>query len=76
MDIDQLAARYKGKITLWGEVDRQSTLPFETPEKVREAVMRVREAFDDTGLIAQCEWGVDVPKENIVAVWEAWLESR
>ena len=27
------------------------------------------------GVIAQCEFGNDVPKENILAVFEAWSES-
>jgi hypothetical protein len=43
---------------------------------VRAAVSRVRRAFDDGqgGLIAQCEWGNDTPRENIEAVFQAWLE--
>jgi hypothetical protein len=38
-------------------------------------VRRVRAALDDGqgGVIAQCEWGNDVPRENIEAVFEAWL---
>jgi uroporphyrinogen decarboxylase len=76
MDIEALAAQHKGKITLWGEIDRQQVLAFGTPEDVRAAVHRVRRAFDDGrgGLIAQCEWGNDNPPENIEAVFEAWLE--
>ncbi|MCZ7542952.1 MAG: hypothetical protein M5R40_05170 [Anaerolineae bacterium] len=26
------------------------------------------------GVIAQCEWGNDTPRENVEAVFEAWLE--
>lgn len=76
MDIESLATRHKGQITLWGEIDRQQVLAFGTPEDVRAAVRRVRRAFDDGrgGLIAQCEWGNDNPRENIEAVFEAWLE--
>jgi hypothetical protein len=39
------------------------------------AVRRVRAALDDGvgGVIAQCEWGLHDPAENIAAVFEAWL---
>lgn len=76
MDIERLARKYRGRLTFWGEIDRQRILPFGTPEDVREAVRRVRRALDDGrgGLIAQCEWGKDNTRENIEAVFEAWLE--
>ncbi|HOB22887.1 MAG TPA: methyltransferase, partial [Bacillota bacterium] len=56
----------------WGEIDRQHLLPFGTPEEVRAAVRRVQKALGNRGVIAQCEWGLDVPRENIEAVFEAW----
>jgi len=76
MDIEELARLYKGKVTFWGEIDRQHVLPFGTPAEVREAVMRVRRALDDGtgGVIGKCEWGKYDPKENIEAVFKAWLE--
>jgi len=77
MDIEALASMYKGKITFWGEIDRQHLLPFGTPEEVRQGVLRVRQALDDGsgGVFAQCEWGKDNPIENIRAVFLAWLEN-
>jgi uroporphyrinogen decarboxylase len=76
MDIEELGRLYKGQITFWGEIDRQHVLPFGTLDEVRAAVGRVRAALDDGrgGVIAQCEWGMDVPEEKIAAVFEAWLE--
>jgi hypothetical protein len=76
MDIEEIGRRYRGNITFWGEIDRQYILPFGTVEEVRQAVWRVRRALDDGrgGVIAQCEWGIGVPAENIAAVFEAWLE--
>jgi hypothetical protein len=67
MDIETLGLDYKGKVTFWGEIDRQHILPFGTPEEVREAVYRVRKALgdDNGGVIAQCEWGKFDPIENI-----------
>jgi len=74
MDIEELGRKYRGKITFWGEVDRQHILPFGTPDEVRAAVRRVRAALDDGagGVIAQCEWGVEDPLENVMAVFEEW----
>lgn len=76
MDLEALAAAHKGRITFWGEIDRQRVLPFGTPEEVRAAVRRVRRALDDGrgGVVAQCEWGVRDPAENVAAVFAAWEE--
>ena len=77
MNIEDLAERYKGKVTFWGEIDRQHALPFGSEDDVRNAVRRVRDALDDGngGVIAQCEWGKDNSQENIKAVFEAWNEQ-
>lgn len=74
MDIEQIGRRFKGRIAFWGEIDRQHVLPFGTAEDARRAVARVRRALDDGtgGVIAQCEWGVNNPRANIEAVFEAW----
>ncbi len=78
MDIEELGAKHKGKITFWGEIDRQNILPFGTTEDIKRAVERVKNALYDTsgGVIAQCEWGNDVPRENVEAVFEEWLEEE
>jgi len=74
MNIEELGKRYKGKITFWGEIDRQHILPFGTPEDVKKAVLHVRKVLDDGsgGVIAHCEWGKSVSIANIKAVFEAW----
>jgi uroporphyrinogen decarboxylase len=76
MSIEEIGRRFRGQITFWGEIDRQKVLPFGTVENVRKAVWRVRRALDDGrgGVIAECEWGIGVPRENIEAVFQAWLE--
>ncbi|MBA4387119.1 MAG: methyltransferase [Verrucomicrobia bacterium] len=76
MDIEELGRQYRGKITFWGEIDRQHLLPFGTPEQVKQGVRRVRRALDNGhgGVIAECEWGIKDPAANIAAVFEAWLE--
>jgi hypothetical protein len=74
MDIEEIGRRFRGKVTFWGEIDRQNILPFGTIEDVRSAVRRVRSALDDGrgGVIAQCEWGIGVRGENVAAVFETW----
>ncbi len=75
MDMEKLGELYAGKITFWGEIDRQNILPFGTITDVRNAVGRVAKALlkgKRTGVIAQCEWGVKDPKENIEAVYDEW----
>jgi uroporphyrinogen decarboxylase len=76
MDLEELGRRFKGRITFWGEIDRQQVLPFGNPEDVREAVRRVRRALDDGagGVVAQLQFGKYDPKENIEAAFEAWME--
>ncbi len=74
MDIEQLGARYRGKITFWGEIDRQHLLYCGTRQQIFEAVERVKRALwlPEGGVIAQCEFGLKDPVENIEAVFEAW----
>ena len=76
MDIEEIGRSFQGKITFWGEICRQHILPFGTVEDVRAAVRRARRALDKGagGVIAQCEWGIRDPLENITAVFETWLE--
>jgi len=73
MDIEELGRRFRGRLTFWGEIDRQYLLSRGTREEIREAVRRVRDAFfSHGGVIAQCEFGPGARPENIVAVFEAW----
>ncbi len=76
MNIEELGRLYRGKITFWGEIDRQHTLPFGAPDEVRRAVQRVRAALDTGrgGVIAQCEFGKLDPRDNIASVYRTWLE--
>ncbi|MDD5458043.1 MAG: uroporphyrinogen decarboxylase family protein [Phycisphaerae bacterium] len=74
MDIEQLGKQFSGRITFWGEIDRQNILPFGSQEDVRNAVRRVKKAFSGSprGLIAQCEWGKGISFDNIAAVFDEW----
>jgi len=64
---------FAGKITFWGEIDRQSLLPYGTPEDIEVAVRRVHaNLWANGGCIAQCEFGAGAKPENVRRVFETW----
>lgn len=73
MGVENLGQRFRGKITFWGEIDRQDILPFGTAPEVVNAVRKVKEAlYQDGGVIAQCEFGPGARPENVYLVFKAW----
>jgi uroporphyrinogen decarboxylase len=73
MDVKELGRRFAGRITFWGEVDRQRLLPYGSPADVGAAVKVAKEAlFRNGGVIAQCEFGIGARPENVAAVFETW----
>jgi len=78
MDPVQLKRNYGKDLVFWGGgIDTQKTLPFSTPEKVREEVLRVCEIFSkDGGFVFNSIHNIqaNVPVENIVAMVKAVKE--
>lgn len=74
MDIEEIGRTFAGKITFWGELDRQRIQPFGTPADVRAAVRRIRRALDRNrgGVFAHTEWGKLDPYENMDAMFDEW----
>ena len=74
MDFGFLEEKAKGKITFWGEIDRQHILPSPDPEKGRKAVRTVAEFLYDPagGIIAQLEFGAGANPETVLAVFDEW----
>jgi len=73
MDIENLGSLFAGKLTFWGEIDRQHLLSFGTPAEIDQAVRRVKEAlYYNGGIIAQCEFGAGAKPENVYQVYQAW----
>jgi uroporphyrinogen decarboxylase len=67
------AEPYAGKITFWGEISRQTTLPNGTPDEIRAAAAMMKERlWKNGGLIGQSEIGRDVPMQNIDALLTCW----
>lgn len=72
MGVETLAP-FAGKITFWGEIDRQHLLPNGTPAEIDAAVRRVhRQLWRDGGCIAQCEFGPAARPENVRQVFASW----
>ena len=67
---ENLASLCGGRICIEGDVDRQWTLPFGTPEDVRAAVRADIDTFGrfNGGYIGRGEVAGDVPLENVVAL--------
>jgi hypothetical protein len=76
MDLDDLARRAKGKITFWGEIDRQHVLPSTDPQVGRDAVARVASHLYDPagGIIAQFEFGVGAHPDTALVIFDEWME--
>ena len=74
MDFAYLAEKAKGKITFWGEIDRQQVLPSKNPQIGREAVRKVASSlYDPTGgIIAQFEFGAGANPETALAIFDEW----
>jgi hypothetical protein len=74
MDMDKLAGIAKGKMTFWGEMDRQHILVSDDPEVGRQAVRQVAEKLYDPsgGIIAQFELGPGAVPETAMAVMDEW----
>lgn len=78
MGVENLAP-FAGKITFWGEIDRQHLLPHATLEEIDNAVRSVhRTLWKNGGCIAQCEFGPGGKPENVRQVFASWdaLTSR
>jgi len=73
MGIEELGRRFAGRITFWGEVDRQHLLPNGTEEDIRDAVRSMTDnLYSAGGLIAQLEFGPGAKPENIIAAFDEW----
>ncbi len=72
MGVEHLAP-YAGKITFWGEIDRQHILPEGNPAEVAAAVTSVyKKLWRQGGCIAQCEFGPGARPDTVEAVFAAW----
>ncbi len=72
MGLENLAP-FAGKITFWGEMDRQHLLVEGTPTQIAQAVRDTKRLLSaQGGVIAQCEFGPGASPERVRAVFETW----
>ena len=72
MGLENLS-EFKGKITFWGEVDRQNILPDYEREEVEKTVLKIYDTlYDNGGIIGQCEFGPGAKADNVYAVFDTW----
>ncbi len=74
MGLENVAEKFAGKITFWGEMDRQNLLPCGTPEEIYRSASDMKDKLfvNGGGLIGHSVAGVDVPLENIKAILTCW----
>lgn len=76
-DLERLADTVKGEICISSDVDRQYILPRGTAEEVDGYVKTVVELFgcrNNGGLIGRGEVNIDVPLENVEAMYRAFIK--
>jgi len=77
MDPVALKRHYGDRLAFWGTIGTQTTMPFGTPEDVRQWVKRMCETVGEGGGLVLAPTHVlepDVPWHNIVAMFEAIVE--
>jgi hypothetical protein len=70
-------AQFKGKITFWGEMDRQHLLPHGSAREIDDAVRKVFDTvWRDGGAIGQCEFGPGANPANVRQLFASWNALR
>ena len=74
MDMAALSRGARGRITFWGEIDRQRVLTSADPEVARAAVREVAGHLYDPagGIIAQFEFGAGAHPNAVMVVFDEW----
>jgi uroporphyrinogen decarboxylase len=73
MKLEELYAKFGGKVAFHGGVCTQSLLPFGSAEEVRQQVIAYRKLSEANGgyiLTGSQEYMDDIPLENILAIYE------
>lgn len=76
-NLEELAAGTRGKFCINSDVDRQVVLPHYPPDRVKAHIQYLIDLFgrgNNGGLIGRGELNMDVPLENIEAMFDGWIE--
>jgi len=76
LGVDMLSREFGGKICILADIDRQSILPFGTPDTVSEHIKEIIRAFShlDGGLVSWGEIGPEVPLTNARTMLETFAK--
>lgn len=74
MDMAELAKKARGKLTFWGEIDRQHVIGAADPAVGRRAVREYARHFFDPagGVIVQFEVGAGANPATVLAILDEW----
>ena len=75
-DLEDFAERTRGKFCINSDVDRQVVLPHYTPDQVKNHIGYLVDLFgrqNNGGLFGRGELNMDVPLENIRAMFDGWV---
>jgi hypothetical protein len=73
MGIKDLGELFSGRITFWGEIDRQHLLTEASAIEVVKAIRNIySNLYKNGGVIAQMEFGPGAKPENIFSAFEEW----
>ncbi|MBW1713591.1 MAG: hypothetical protein JRJ59_10625, partial [Deltaproteobacteria bacterium] len=78
MDVAELARQFAGRMTFYGGVSTQQTMPYGSPEDVRQEVLQMNSIFREIGgyiLAPAHALQRDVPLENVLSFIEAARET-
>jgi uroporphyrinogen decarboxylase len=78
-DLEAIGKQFGGKISFWGGIGTQTTMPFGTPEDVRSAVRSVQSKLGSQGGLLLAPSHIlepEVPWENVVAFVDAARGTR
>ena len=76
-DLDDFAERVRGKFCILSDVDRQVLLPHGTPQQIESHVKYLIRIFgreNNGGLLGRGELNMDVPLENVKALYDSFLK--
>ncbi|MEG1271517.1 MAG: uroporphyrinogen decarboxylase family protein [Ruthenibacterium sp.] len=75
MDMEEMERRFGGRVTFWGELDRQFLLPFGTDAEIKNGVRQVQNAFlknRKTGVVAMSFDGKDISDHALSVAYGEW----
>jgi uroporphyrinogen decarboxylase len=79
MDLEEIISRYAGRLAFYGGLSIQRTLPFGTPEEVREEVrhrLNLAQTYGGLLISPSHDMPPDIPLKNILAVHEELCQGQ